>query len=353
MSRVRPFVSARLVDTPDEGMLDSRASTPSLKQTKIDPMEVVSVIIPTYNSVSTLARAIRSVLAQTRSVDEIIVVDDGSTDDTRRLVTEQFPQVRYHFQPNAGLAATRNAGARLAQGSLLALLDSDDEWVPTKLQRQLEVLAERPDLSGVGCHRLRVKVTAEGEELWRRPSKRADGGLDDITFAEEMLGNRICGATMIIRREVFERSGGYDPSLRVSEDLDLWLRLLGAGEKLAVLRESLYVFYDRPGSLRTKLDQLQSAWTEILRKWDPQGNPAAAALLTPAQYARVCKWWWLKLTFHALRLKDRERARHCARQAALYHSGVAHLEFAGLAALYCPAVFALVGTVKGFPRLTG
>ncbi|MEI6499689.1 MAG: glycosyltransferase family A protein [Armatimonadota bacterium] len=316
-------------------------------------MESVSVIIPTYNSVATLARALQSVLAQTRPADEIIVVDDGSTDDTRSLVTQQFPQVGYHFQPNAGLAATRNAGAKLAQGSLIALLDSDDEWVPTKLQRQLKVLAARPDLSGVGCHRIRVKVTAQAEELWRRPSKRADGGLDEIDFAEEMWGNRICGATMIIRRDVFDRAGGYDASLRVCEDLDLWLRLLGAGEHLAVLREALYVFYDRPGSLRTRLDQLQSAVPTILGKWNPQSNPAAAELITPAQYEKICKWWWLKLTFHSLRLRDPERARHCARQADRYRSGVTHLEWAGFAALHCPALFALVGTVKGFPRLTG
>jgi len=316
-------------------------------------MEVVSVIIPTYNSVGTLARAIQSVLAQTRPADEIIVVDDGSTDDTQRLIAEQFPQVRYQRQPNAGPSATRNAGAKLAQGTILALLDSDDAWVPTKLQRQLEVLAERPDLCGLSCHRIRVKFSAEGEELSRRPSKHADGGLDEITFAEELWGNRICGPAMVMRRDAFERVGGYDTGMHVSEDLDLWLRLLGAGEKLAVLREALYVFTERPGSQRTKLDRMQGAATEILRRWDPQSSAAAAQLLTTAQHQKVCKWWWLKLTFHALRTGDRPRARDCARQASRYRSGTLYLEGAGLAALYCPALFALVGTVKGFPRLTG
>jgi GT2 family glycosyltransferase len=198
-----------------------------------------------------------------------------------------------------------------------------------------------------------VKVTAEGEELWRRPSKHADGGLGDISFAEELWGNRICGATMLIRREAFEQVGGFDCALHVNEDHDLWLRLLGAGRKLAVLREALYVFHDRPGSQRGKLDRMRAAWIAILDKWDPRGSPAAAALLTPAQHDRVCKWWWLKLTFHFLRSGDREQARDCARQAARYRSGVAHLEWAGFAALHCPALFVLVGTVKGFPRLTG
>lgn len=316
-------------------------------------MDVVSVIIPTYNSAPTLGRAIDSLLSQTRPADEIIVVNDGSTDDTEALVARDYPQVRYHYQANAGLAATRNAGAALATGTLLALLDSDDEWVPTKLERQLQTLQAHPEFCGVGCHRIRVKIDAQGTELWRQPSRHADGALEEISFARELWSNRICGATMMIRREIFDRFGGYDAALRALEDHDLWLRLLGGGERLAVLREPLYIFYERPGSLRSNVDLLEKAWTVILAKWDPQSHSEAASLLTPREYAKVCKWWWLKLTFHALRLGDRPGARRYADRAAAYSSGSAQLELAGLLARHCPAAFSLLGKAKGFPRPTG
>lgn len=316
-------------------------------------MEVVSVIIPAYNSVGTLGKALDSVLAQTRPADEIIVVNDGSTDGTAELVARCYPQVVYHYQGNAGLAATRNAGARLSRGNLLALLDADDEWVPTKLERQLAVLRERPELAAVGCHRIRVKQDAAGRELWRRASTKAVGGLTEIDFATEIWGNQICGATVMIRREVFERFGGYDATMRASEDHDLWLRLLGAGERIAVLREALYVFYDHPGSLRTKLNFLEASWARILEKWDPQAHPEAAALLTPPQYAKTCKWWWLKLTFHALRGGDRAAARRFAKRAAAYPTSAPALNLAGAVASHCLPLFGLVGTLKGFPRPTG
>lgn len=316
-------------------------------------MEVVSVIIPTYNSASTLGRALASVLSQTRPADEIIVVNDGSTDDTEALIAREYPQVRYHYQPNAGLAATRNVGAALATGTMLALLDSDDEWAPTKLERQLQTLQQRPDLAGVGCHRVRIKIDAAGTEKSRQPSKHADGEVEEITFAKEIWSNRICGATMMIRREVFERFGGYDASMRVLEDHDLWLRLLGAGQRLGVMREPLYLFYERPGSLRSNIDLLEKAAAIILEKWDPQRHPEVASLLTPQEYAKVCKWWWLKLTFHALRLSDRAAARRHAERAAAYHSGSAQLELAGVLARCCPAAFFLLGKAKGFPRPTG
>jgi glycosyltransferase involved in cell wall biosynthesis len=316
-------------------------------------MEFVSVIIPTYNSASTLARAVDSVLAQTRPADEIIVVDDGSTDETEALVKERFPQVRYHYHENRGLAATRNAGAKLAQGDILGLLDSDDEWVPEKLERQLSVLRKRTDLAAVGCHRIRVKLNAEGQELWRKSSRRADGVVEDIVFADEIWSNRICGASMLLRRDVFNRLGGYDATMRCSEDHDLWLRMLGAGERLAVLREALYVFYDRPGSLRSNLDLLSAAWAGILEKWDPSESPEVQRLLTADRYAAVCKWWWLKLTFRALLAGDRERGRRYALEAARYRSGKPLLEVGGVAARVTPGLFMWVGKVKGYPRPTG
>ena len=105
----------------------------------------VTVVIPTYNRKGLLPRALTSVARQTRPPDEVIVVDDGSTDDTEGLVRREFPDVRYLQQENRGVAAARNRGIREAKGEWLAFLDSDDEWLPQKLTRQLDELREQPE----------------------------------------------------------------------------------------------------------------------------------------------------------------------------------------------------------------
>jgi glycosyltransferase involved in cell wall biosynthesis len=316
-------------------------------------MEHVSVIIPAYNAAATLARAVDSALAQTYPQVEVIVVNDGSTDDTENLMATHYPQVRYHRHENRGLAATRNVGASLARGSIIGLLDADDEWVPTKLERQLAVLADHPQAAVVACHRVRVVLDEAGREVRRVPSRHADGRVEPITFAEELRGNRLCGASCLIRREAFERYGGYDERLRVSEDLDLWLRMLAGGETILTLREALYVYYQQPRSLRTNLDQTEAAWQAILQRWDPAANPAAAALLTPAEHAATSQWWWLKLSFHALRLGERERARRLARRAAELRSPSRRLRWLSALAVQWPGLFYLAGQLKGFPRPTG
>ena len=123
----------------------------------------VSVIIPTYNRVRTLPRALDSVLAQTRAVDEIIVVDDGSTDSTVDLLLANYPQVKLLQQPNLGVSAARNHGIREASSDWIALLDSDDRWLPTKLEAQVALVEQRPD------HRL-----CHTEEIWIRNGKRVN-----------------------------------------------------------------------------------------------------------------------------------------------------------------------------------
>ena len=110
----------------------------------------VSVVIPTYNRADTVPRAVQSVLAQTWPAKEIVVVDDGSSDNTREVLSGQGPQVKYVYQDNQGVSAARNTGIRAASGDLIALLDSDDEWEPWKLELQIAAFREFPDLLIVG-----------------------------------------------------------------------------------------------------------------------------------------------------------------------------------------------------------
>lgn len=182
-------------------------------------MHSISVIIPTHNRCDVLARALRSVFAQTLPPDQVIVIDDGSDDETRFMVSRDFPQVIYHYQPNQGVSAARNAGLRMADKNWIAFLDSDDEWLPGKLQTQLDTLKQTP--GSLICHT---------EEIWIRRGKRVNQ-----MAKHQKRGGRIfthclplCAmspSSIMIHRSVFEQVGGFDESLPACEDYDLWLRI--------------------------------------------------------------------------------------------------------------------------------
>jgi glycosyltransferase involved in cell wall biosynthesis len=179
----------------------------------------VSVIIPTFNRRDHISKAITSVLQQTRLPDEILIIDDGSTDDTPKRLPHQFPQTRYIRQDNMGVSAARNRGIEESSGDWLAFLDSDDEWLPRKLERQVEALTRAPHFQM--CHT---------NEIWIRNGRR----VNPMKKHEKHGGNifRYClplcvisPSSVILHRSVFERVGRFDEQLPVCEDYDLWLRI--------------------------------------------------------------------------------------------------------------------------------
>jgi glycosyltransferase involved in cell wall biosynthesis len=182
-------------------------------------MHNISVIIPTYNRCDCLVRALRSVFCQTLLPDQVIVIDDGSEDETRVLIARYFPQVIYHYQSNQGVSAARNKGLQLASHEWIAFLDSDDEWLPDKLQVQLEALKQDP--ANRVCHT---------EEVWVRRGKRVNQ-----MAKHQKRGGRIfthclpiCAmspSSIMIHRSVFEQTGEFDEQLPACEDYDLWLRI--------------------------------------------------------------------------------------------------------------------------------
>jgi len=184
---------------------------------------MLSVIIPTFNRAHLLTRALHSVFAQSMPCDELIVVDDGSQDGTAALLKQikrQSPlPLHIIYQKNRGAAAARNAGLELAQGDYVAFLDDDDWWLPHKLMQQRTALQCQPQYP-----------IAHTREIWYRRGQRVNQKKkhdppDDDIFVRS-LGFCVVGmSTVMAKRELFQRYGGFDESLPCCEDYDLWLRL--------------------------------------------------------------------------------------------------------------------------------
>lgn len=196
----------------------------------------MSVIIPTYNRRTLVAHALRTVLAQTRPLDEIVVIDDGSTDGTREALAAEFgDRIRYVWQSNAGVSAARNHGLRLARGEYLTLLDSDDEWLPGKTQAQLDWLLARPDYGMVLCDVVRMDAAQRDVEVFRR---RALLPQDGRILRWVLLEPSLVPASIMLRRAVYEDVGGFDESLATAEDLDFHLKV-AARWPIGVVEQSL------------------------------------------------------------------------------------------------------------------
>jgi glycosyltransferase involved in cell wall biosynthesis len=181
----------------------------------------VSVVIATYNYGRYLAGALRSVLAQTFTDYEILVIDDGSTDDTPHVVKPFLgdPRVSYRRTDHVGQPGAKNAGIRAAQGRFIAFLDADDLWLPNKLARQVELL-QRDSALGV-VHARRRLIDADSWELEYTQPALPRGNVLEAVY----LNNFVCFSSVVVRREVFERVGLFDERLPVAIDYDLWLRV--------------------------------------------------------------------------------------------------------------------------------
>ena len=179
----------------------------------------ISVIIPTYNRRHTLERAIDSVLSQTFKPFEIIIVDDGSEDGTSYWVQEAYPSIKYIYQSNNGVSSARNKGIISSRGSWIALLDSDDEWMPEKLEDQVIFINENP--GSLFCHTNEIWIR-NGVRVNQMKKHKKYGG-DIFKYCLDMC--RISPSSSLIKKEVFEDVGLFDESLTVCEDYDLWLRI--------------------------------------------------------------------------------------------------------------------------------
>jgi len=198
----------------------------------------VSVVIPAYNAEPYLEDCLRSVLSQTHPVEEVLVVDDGSTDGTKRIVESFGSPVRLLEQKQGGPARARNLAVSQARGEWIAFLDADDMWVPEKVQKQLDALAANPD--AVFCYTGLLALKLDGSRVPVPPP-----ALAHVDAMLSLTNVGIPPSAVMLRRETLLQVGGFNEIQRGCEDWDLWFRLRKLGtfcevpEALTVYRESL------------------------------------------------------------------------------------------------------------------
>lgn len=182
-------------------------------------MPFFSVVIPTFNRAHCVIRAVDSVLAQTFTDFECIVVDDGSTDDTSQLLSPYKNKIQYRHITHSGVSTARNTGITLAKGEWLAFLDSDDLWLPQKLSVQYEYIQSHPDI-----------LIHQTDEMWIRKGRRVNPmkkhqKKEGHIFEDCLHLCLVSPSAVVVHRSVFEKVGMFDERMPACEDYDLWLRV--------------------------------------------------------------------------------------------------------------------------------
>ena len=197
--------------------------------------ESISVVIPTLNRCSLLQRAIESVLKQTLVPSEIIVVDNGSTDDTKKMVCSLYPNINYLTEEKSGVSAARNKGIKIAKSDWIAFLDSDDIWESEKLEKQLiSYINHKTEIRFIHTNETWIR---NGKFLNQMKKHQKSGG---NLFNNSLKLCCISPSSSMIRKKVFEDHGFFDEKLKVCEDYDMWIRIT-AKEEVAYLSEPLVI----------------------------------------------------------------------------------------------------------------
>jgi glycosyltransferase involved in cell wall biosynthesis len=222
----------------------------------------VSVVIPAYNAAWCVRKAIDSVLAQDYRGFELIVVNDGSTDDTAAVLAGYGEAIRVIDQPNGGMSNARNAGIRAARGEFIAFLDSDDWWLPGKLGRQVELLRSRPELGFCSCAARVEDMEGRLLNLWECPRWQGPFVVHLFGSGADVPGS--CSA-VLARRERVVAAGAFDETLRGAEDPDLWIRLAAISD-YACISEPLVVILRRHGSVSRNLEAMRESTLRMMAK---------------------------------------------------------------------------------------
>jgi glycosyltransferase involved in cell wall biosynthesis len=213
---------------------------------------LIDVILPTFNRAYCLKRTIDSVLSQTYKQLKLYVIDDGSTDETKNLMTQYQRESRlsYFFQENKGVSAARNCGIKMGQAEWISFVDSDDEWLPNKLETQVDFIKKNPNYRFV-----------HSDEIWVRngvrvnPKKKFDKSHHDL-FRRSLEMCLISPSTVVMKKELCLQHGLFNEDFVVCEDYDLWLKII-ATEEVGFISEFLIKKYGG------HIDQLSTQYTAM------------------------------------------------------------------------------------------
>lgn len=228
-------------------------------------MPGVSVVIPAYNYERFLKQAIDSALQQDYPLLEVIVVDDGSTDNTAGLVAELCrteKRIRYIHQKNAGLPAARNTGIRAAKFEYIGFLDADDQWVADFLRKAMETFARLPkEFAMVTCRS--VVVDSQGAPMRRKLF--TPGEPLEITVRDILLKTRFSPSAVVAKTSALKECGYFDETLRSSEDRDMWVRI-AARHRVMHNPDRLILFRKHTGSMSTHTDRMKANTRRVFQK---------------------------------------------------------------------------------------
>lgn len=287
---------------------------------------LVSVVIPAFNAVGFLPGSIPSVLTQTWSDFELIVVDDGSTDGTAALVGSfDDPRIRLVCQANRGLAGARNGGIRAARGTYIAFLDADDLWHPEKLERHVQHLQAQPDV-GVS-YSASALMDDQGRDMHLMQNPKLHGVTARDVFLRNPVGN---GSAPVIRRQTLDDiafaapTGApgewwyFDERFRQSEDIECWLRIaLSTSWRFEGLGQPLTRYRVNAGGLSAALDKQHATWEAAVVK---------ARAINPgfvAQHEHAARAYQLRyLARRALSMGEPRRGWQLLRQALQMYPGM-------------------------------
>ena len=238
-------------------------------------MSTVSVVIPTYNYGRFIKEAIDSVLKQSWPAIEVVVVDDGSTDETRSVVESFDGRVRYLKQENAGVCAARNRGVSESKGDLIAFLDADDMWEPAKVEKQLAKFDADPEIGLVHCG-LREFDSETSETVSTRVEGQEGSVADELLLWERPAVN-VSGSSVMVRREVFDAVGGFDEQLKVGEDWDFCYRI-ARKYKIGFVREPLVNYRVHSAAAHNNVLEMERGMSLFYEKAFAEGDEHVLSL---------------------------------------------------------------------------
>ncbi|MDC0835920.1 Beta-13-glucosyltransferase [Geitlerinema sp. FC II] len=271
-------------------------------------MILISVVIPVYNGEATIRATIASVLDQSFRDFELIVIDDGSTDNTVEIVKAiADPRISVFSYANAGQAESRNRGAKLASGEFLSFIDADDLWTPDKLDAQLQALKDRPDAAVAYSWTAHVD---EGDRFFRHgPRLSFEGNVYEKLIINDFVGS---GSNVLVRKSAFFDVGGFETSFPPAEDWELWVRL-AAKYRFVVVPKAQILYRTLTRSASFNVAKMEASSLKVIDRIF-QDAPESLKQFEPLCLGHRYKY----LTYKALDLTpERKRARSAFRFLAL------------------------------------